>query len=34
MYVPPGWVGGVVDTDLAGPRTDWATRGDPGCGYS
>ena len=31
--VPPGWVGGVVDTNLAGPRTDWAARGNPCCGY-
>ena len=31
--MPPGWVGGVVDTSLAGPKIDWATRGNHRCGY-
>ena len=31
--MPPGWVGGVVDTNLVGPRTDWATRGTNYWGY-
>ena len=33
VRVPPGWVGGVADTNLAGPRVDWATRGATCCGY-
>ena len=33
VLLPPGWVGGVVDTNLAGPRIDWATRGYHRCGY-
>ena len=31
-WIVSGWVDGVVDTNLAGPRIDWATRGIHRCG--
>ena len=31
--MPPGWVDGVVDTNLAGPRIAWATWGNHRCGH-